>query len=346
MLVKDSKSALFHHSLVYRPFKYEWAEALRKEHEDIHWVPAEVEMSDDVADWRLSSHADEKKFIKTNLMIFTTGDVAVAANYVDMFLPIFKNNEIRNMLLSIAAREAIHQEAYAMVNDSFGLPDSLFSKFQEYTEMRDRVDLMMTRYDIETVEGVALSLAHTVFNEGVALFGAFINLLNLNRSDIDGYKGKRGRYKGFAKINKWSLRDESLHVDFGAKLHKQVVKEHKSILNDGFKKQIYDIARAAVEAEDRYLDLAFENFNLPTITKEGVKQYIRFMADRRLIQLGYKPIFKVKENPEPWIDEVLGGAGGKKIANFFETRVDDYQVSGATVGGLEWNKVMKFPIFK
>lgn len=336
MLVSESKSPLFNHSLVYRPFKYEWAEELRKEHEKVHWVAEEVELSDDIADWRLNSSIDEKTFIKTNLTIFTTGDVAVASNYVDMFLPVFKNNEIRNGLLSIAAREAIHQEAYAMVNNSFGLSDSLFGKFQEYEEMRDRVDLMVTRYDMTTVEGVALSLGHTVFNEGVNLFAAFINLLNLNRFDIPGHNGKRGRYKGFAKINKWSLRDESIHVDFGAKLHRQVVSEHRFILNDGFKKKIYDIARASVAAEDKYLDLAFENFNLPTITKEGVKKYIRFMADRRLIQLGYKGIFGVKVNPEPWVDEILGGASGKKIGNFFEVRIDDYSAAGATVGEVSW----------
>lgn len=342
MLVKDSKSPLFNHSLIYRPFHYDIAEKLRKDHEEIHWVPEEAEISDDLADWRLNSSDDEKQFIKTNLTMFTTGDVAVASNYVDMFLPVFKNNEVRNMLLSIASREAIHQEAYALVNDTFGLPDSLFGKFQEYTEMRDRVDLMTTRYDIESVEGVALSLAHTVFNEGVALFGAFINLLHFNRFDVEGHQGKKGRYKGFAKINKWSLRDESLHVEFAAWLHKQVVKEHISILNDGFKKQVYDMARAFVEAEDKYLDLAFENFNLPTASKEGHKKYIRFMADRRLIQIGYKPIFGVKKNPEPWIDEILGGAGGKKMGNFFETRIDDYSASGATTGEVDWGKILGY----
>jgi ribonucleoside-diphosphate reductase beta chain len=339
MLIKDSKSPLFTHSLVYRPFRYEFAETLRKQHEQVHWVPEEAEISDDIADWRLNSSADERANIKANLTLFTTGDVAVASNYVDMFLPVFKNNEIRNALLSIAAREAIHQEAYALVNDTFGLPDSLFSKFKEYSEMRDRVDLMCTRYDIETVEGVALALAHTVFNEGVALFGAFVNLLNYNRFDVPGYQGKKGRFKGFAKINKWSLREESLHVEFGAGLHKQVVNEHISILNDGFKKQVYDIARAAVAAEDKYIDLAFSNFQLYTITKEEVKQYIRFMADRRLIQLGYKPIFGVKDNPCPWIDEILGGSGGKKMGNFFEVRIDDYSAAGALTGELDWDKV-------
>lgn len=339
MLIKDSNSPLFQHSMVYRPFKYQFLEDLRVQHEKVHWVPDEVELSDDKADWAMNLSEDEKKFVKANLTMFTTGDVAVASNYVDNFIPVFKNNEARNWLLSVAAREGIHQEAYALANDTFGFSESLFGAFRDFKEMRDRIDLMTTKYDDGTVEGLALGLAHTTFNEGVALFGAFVSLLHFQRMDIEGFNGKKGRLKGFGKINAWSLRDESMHVDGATFLFKQVIREHLSIFNDEFKKKVYDLARKFVEAEDLYLDLAFAQFNLPTINKEDVKNYVRMMTDRRLVQLGFKAIFNAKENCSVWLDPILAGAGGKKLTNFFEARVDAYQNAGAMVGEVDWDKV-------
>lgn len=341
ILIKDSDSPLFNHSLVYRPFKYQRLEELRVSHEKVHWVPDEVEMSDDVADWRLNMSDDEKAFVKENLLMFTTGDVVVADNYVTHFLPAFKNNEARNWLLSVSAREAVHQEAYAMANDTFGLPEADFGRFQEYRQMRERIDYMQTQYDPTTVQGVCKALAHTTFNEGVALFGAFVSLLNFGRSDVEGYKGKKGRLKGFSKINAWSLRDESMHVDGSTFLYKATLKDHKGVLNDEFKKFIYDTARKFVAAEDAYIDLVFKEYKLYSITKDEVKTYVRYMVDRRLIQLGHKGIFGITKNPSPWVDDMLGGAGGKKLGNFFEVRVDAYQTAGATSGDVNWEEVLK-----
>lgn len=341
MLIQNSESPLFQESLIYRPFKYPVFEELRIKHEKVHWVTDEIEMSDDVADWRLNSSDDEKAFIKQNLTIFTTGDVAVAQQYKKLFIPVFKNNEANNWFTSVANRESEHQAAYAMANDTFGLPESLFSKFTEYTEMKNRVEYMITQYDVATVEGLALALAHTTFNEGVALFGAFISLLNFNRTDVDGYKGKRGRYRGFTKINKWSLRDEGIHVEGSTFGFKQVLKEHRQIINDEFKKQVYDMARQFLKLEDTYLDLVFAEYNLFTISKDDVKAYMRMMLDRRLVQLGFKPITGVKTNACEWVDILLGGAGGNTLSNFFETRVDAYQVSGALVGDINWDIVTK-----
>ncbi len=340
MLIKDSESKLFQRSLVYKPFHYPAFDTMTQEHEKLHWLSDEAEMSDDLSDWRLNSSEDEKKFITTNLKIFTTGDVAVAQNYKDLFIPVFKNNEANNWFTSVANRETEHQRAYAMANETFGLPESTFGDFDKFKEMRDRIDLMTTHYDNATIGGLALNLVHTSFNEGIGLMGAFGSLLSLNRSDIAGYNGHKGRYKGFGKINKWSLRDETMHVDGAIYTHKQLIIEHRHVLNDALKKQVYDLARKFVETEDIYLDLAFAQYKLHTITKEEIKAYIRYLMDRRLLQMGYKAIFGVKKNPCEWIDDLLRGAGGKKMANFFETRVDDYQAAGAIIGKYDHAKAL------
>ncbi len=340
MLIKDSESKLFQRSLVYKPFHYPVFDTMTQEHEKIHWITEEVEMSDDQADWRLNSSKDEKGFITTFLQIFTTGDVGVAQNYKDLFIPVFKNNEANNWFTSVANRETEHQRAYAMANETFGLPESTFGDFDKYSEMRNRIELMTTHFDNTTIEGLSLNLVHTAFNEGIGLMGAFASLLSLNRSDVAAFNGMKGRYKGFSKINKWSLREESMHVDGAIYAHKQVLIEHRHVLNDALKKQVYDLARKFVETEDIYLDLAFAQYNLSTITKEEIKLYIRYLMDRRLLQLGYKAIFGVKKNPCEWVDALLRGAGGKKMANFFETRVDDYQAAGAIVGDYDHVKMI------
>ena len=273
------------------------------------------------------------------LTIFTTGDVVVAQNYKDFLIPAFKNNEVNNWLTSVAARETIHQDAYAMANETFGLPDSLFGAFREFKEMRDRIDLMATQYDPTVVEDLGLGLAHTTFNEGVGLFGAFINLLQFNRFDVVAPNGHRGRYKGLSKINKWSLRDESLHVDGSTALYKHLMREHRHLMNDGHKKRVYDVARAVVSAEDLFLDLAYKNYKL-TLEKEEVRAYIRKMTDRRLVQLGHKAIYNVQGEPCSFVDAILNGSSGKRQGNFFETRIDQYQSAGAMVGSLDWNKVL------
>ena len=106
--------SLFKVSKTYKPFQYPWAVELAKKHEEIHWIEDEAELSEDVQDWRTKLTADEKEFITQVLRLFTQSDVQVGENYFEFLIPKFKNNEIRNMLSSFAAREAVHQTAYAL----------------------------------------------------------------------------------------------------------------------------------------------------------------------------------------------------------------------------------------
>ena len=135
-------SKLLQQSKTYRPFHYPWAVELTKKHEEIHWVEDEAELSEDVQDWKTKLTNDEKEFITQVLRLFTQSDVQVGENYYELLIPKFKNNEVRNMLGSFANREAIHQRAYALLNDTLGLPDEEFHAFLEYSEMADKIDFM------------------------------------------------------------------------------------------------------------------------------------------------------------------------------------------------------------
>lgn len=315
-ILKKKSGGLTHFSETYKPFHYPWAVEITTRHEKAHWIEDEIDLSEDVSDWKNGKITKgEKDYITNVLRLFTQSDVAVGQNYYDQFIPKFKNNEVRNMLGSFAAREGIHQRAYALLNDTLGLPDSEYHAFLEYKEMTDKVDFM-TASDPSTVRGLGLSLAKSVFNEGVALFASFVMLLNFQRY---------GKMKGMGKVVEWSIRDESMHVEGNSKLFRSFCKEHPRIVNDEFKKEIYTMARKAVELEDKFVDLAYQIGEIEGLSADEVKSYIRYITDRRLLQLGLKPNFGVKENPLPWLEWVLNGADH---TNFFENRVTEYEVAG------------------
>ena len=310
------KGGLLEFSETYKPFHYPWAVEMTTRHEKAHWIEDEIDLSEDVTDWKgTKMTAVEKEYITNILRLFTQSDVAVGQNYFDQFIPKFKNNEVRNMLGSFATREGIHQRAYALLNETLGLPDSEYHAFLEYTEMADKIDFMMES-DVSSMRGIGLALAKSVMNEGVALFASFVMLLNFQRY---------GKMKGMGKVVEWSIRDESMHVEGISKLFKAFCKEHPRIVDDEFKKEIYEMSKLVLSLEDKFIDLAYDMGDIEGLSKSEVKEYVRYITDRRLLQLGMKPIFKVKENPLPWLEWVLNGADH---TNFFENRVTEYEVAG------------------
>ena len=228
-LIKKTSGGLMEFSETYKPFYYPWAVDLTSRHEKSHWIEDEIDLSEDVSDWKTGKVLDsEREYITNILRLFTQSDVEVGKNYYENFVPKFKNNEVRNMLGSFACREAIHQRAYALLNETLGLPDSEYHAFLEYSEMTDKVDFM-TDSDPSTMRGLGLAIAKSVFNEGVALFASFVMLLNFQRF---------GKMKGMGKVVEWSIRDESMHVEGMSKLFRQFCAEHPRIIDDEFKKEI------------------------------------------------------------------------------------------------------------
>ncbi len=321
----EKKVTMLTPSETYKPFRYPWAVELTKKHEQSHWIEEEIDLSDDVSDWKKNVlNPSEKEFVMQVLRLFTQSDVAVGQNYYEYFIPKLKNNEIRNMLGSFASREGVHQRAYALLNDTLGLPESEFHAFLEYKEMENKVNFMRDN-DTSNYSNLATAIAKSVFSEGISLFASFVMLLNFQRS---------GKMKGMCKVVEWSIRDESMHVDGMSQLFREFCAEHPRVITDEFKKEIYSMLRKTVELEDKFIDLAYgDNSGIDNLSKKEVKKYIRYIADRRLLQLGLKTNFKVKDNPLPWLDWVLNAPDH---TNFFENRVTEYEV-----GGLKgsWNEV-------
>lgn len=303
-------------SVTYKPFSFQWAMERAVDHEKSHWHEGEAKLHDDVVQWNTGVITkEEKSHITSILRLFTQSDVEVGRNYLQVFIPYFKNNEIRAMLTSFANREFVHQRAYALLNDTLGLPETDYFSFLEIPSLADKVSFMQSG-EVRSQKDISLALAQTICNEGMSLFSAFIMLLSYQRE---------GKMKGTCEIVEWSIRDETAHVEGMLQLFKQHLEEHPRIVNDEFKKSIYTMFREAVSLEDNVVDVAYSNGGSSNLTSDEVKQYIRYLADRRLLQLGLKPNFGVKDNPLPWVDWIVSGDSFK---NFFEGVVTDYSNAG------------------
>ena len=325
-MTKKVESNLSEERNYFKPFNYPWAYEAWLKHEQSHWLHTEVPMSEDVKDWKKKLTKEEKTFLTQIFRFFTQGDIDVAGGYVKNYLPYFPQPEIRMMLTGFAARESLHIAAYSHLIETLGLPETTYNEFLEYEAMREKHDYVMEISSKNTTrENTATHIAvFSAFTEGMQLFSSFIMLLNFAR---------HGKMKGMGQIITWSIVDETQHAESMVKLFRTYIEENREIWNDELKGKIYTIAERMVQLEDKFIDLAFGVNEMEGLSSEDVKKYIRYIADRRLISLGLKGVFKVKKNPLPWVEEMINAP---THTNFFENRATDY-AKGALSGN--WGDV-------
>ena len=306
----------------YKPFDYPWMFDYYVQQNQMHWMPEDIPLHNDVKDWNDMAPA-EKNLLTQIFRLFTQSDVDVGAGYVDRYMRVFKKPEARMMMGAFANMESIHQHAYSLLLDTVGMPEIEYKAFSEYESMSDKhtyIDNLSIQ--VTNKESIAKNLAvYSAFTEGLQLFSSFAILLNFPRF---------GKMKGMGQIITYSIRDESLHVEAMIKLFREFIQENITLWTDDFKKEIYQICRHMVKLEDKFLDLVFELGDIQGLTKKEMYEYIRYIADRRLLQLGLKPNFGVKDNPLTWLNDVLG----VEHQNFFEGRATTY-MKGGLRGNLE-----------
>jgi len=311
----------------YKPFQYPWAYAAYKIMQSLHWLPHEAPMAEDVMDWAKKLTDSEKALLTQLFRFFTQADVDVARGYFEKYGPKFPHPEVRMMLASFMAAEANHIDAYATLIDTLGLPEIEFKAFLDYQAMREKHEYMFERDTGKSIADLAVDIAvFSAFGEGMQLFSSFAILMSFQRRKL---------MKGMTTIVEWSIRDESHHVESMIKLFHTLVEEHPRIWNDETKKRVYDACRTMVDLEDAFIDQAFALGPVEGITPAEAKLYIRYIADRRLLQLGLKPNYGVKENPFDWLDWIMNAP---THTNFFEGRSTEYG-KGETEG---WDTAFSF----
>jgi ribonucleoside-diphosphate reductase beta chain len=297
---------------VYKPFQYPWAYDAWLTQQRIHWLPEEVPLADDIKDWRLNLSEGERNLLTQIFRFFTQADVEVNNCYMQHYARVFKPTEVQMMLAAFSNIETVHISAYSYLLDTLGIPESEYEAFLKYKAMKDKYDYMQ-KWGVDTPGDIARTLAvFGAFTEGLQLFASFAILLNFQRFN---------KMKGMGQIVTWSVRDESLHTASIIRLFKTFLAENPEEWNDDLRRDLYIACNTIVDHEDAFIDLAFEMGDIEGLSGDEVKVYIRYIADRRLTQLGLQPIFHIDQNPLPWLEEILNGV---EHANFFENRATEY----------------------
>ena len=307
---------------VYKPFRYPWAYEAWLTQQRVHWLPEEVPLADDVKDWHRNLTPSEHNLLTQIFRFFTQADVEVNNCYMKHYSQVFKPTEVLMMLSAFSNTETIHVAAYSHLLDTVGMPELEYQAFLSYKEMKDKYDFMQS-FSVSSRREIAKTLAaFGAFTEGLQLFASFAILLNFPRFN---------KMKGMGQIISWSVRDETLHCLSIIKLFRTFIQENPEIWDEDFRNELYEICATIVDHEDAFIDLAFELGAVEGLNAEDVKTYIRFIADRRLTQLGLNPLYQVERNPMPWLDEMLNAV---EHANFFENRSTEYS-RASTIGSWE-----------
>jgi ribonucleoside-diphosphate reductase beta chain len=316
---------------IYKPFRYPWAYDAWLTQQRVHWLPEEVPLADDVKDWHRTLTESERHLVTQIFRFFTQADVEVNNCYMRHYGRIFKPTEVLMMLSAFSNIETIHIAAYSHLLDTIGMPETEYSAFLKYKEMKDKYDYMQS-FSVDSKYDIARTLAaFGGFTEGLQLFASFAILLNFPRFN---------KLKGMGQIVSWSVRDETLHCLSMGRLFRVFIQENPEIWTDVLREDIRQICRDIVEHEDAFIDLCFEMGPVEGLDGDLVKTYIRFVADRRLNQLGLDALYNVPSNPLPWVDDMLNAV---EHANFFENRSTEY--SRASTSG-SWEDAFEDSIFQ
>lgn len=317
------------------PFKYEWAWQKYLDACANHWMPQEINMSRDIALWKNPNGLtdDERMIIKRNLGFFSTADSLVANNLVLAIYRHITNPECRQYLLRQAFDEAVHTHAYQYVIESLGLDEGeIFNMYREVPVIHDKdaFELQFTHelsdpnFNTGTPETdrrfLRNLIGYYVIMEGLFFYVGFVQMLSF---------GRQNKMTGASEEFQYILRDESMHLNFGIDLINQIKAENPHLWTADFQNEIVDLIKQAVDLEYRYAQDTMPRGVLG-LNQAMFHDYLRFIANRRLNQIGLPELYAGAQNPFPWMSEMLDL---RKEKNFFETRVIDYQTGGT----LSWD---------
>ncbi|MBS1955999.1 MAG: ribonucleotide-diphosphate reductase subunit beta [Cyanobacteria bacterium SZAS-4] len=317
------------------PFKYEWAWQKYLDGCANHWMPQEINMSRDIALWKDPNGLtdDERMIIKRNLGFFSTADSLVANNLVLAIYRHITNPECRQYLLRQAFDEAVHTHAYQYVIESLGLDEGeIFNMYREVPCIHDKdaFELQFTQelsdpnFNTGTPETdrrfLRNLIGYYVIMEGLFFYVGFVQMLSF---------GRQNKMTGASEEFQYILRDESMHLNFGIDLINQIKAENPHLWTADFQAEVNSLVKQAVELEFRYAQDTMPRGVLG-LNQNMFADYLKFIANRRLNQIGLPDLYAGAQNPFPWMSEMLDL---RKEKNFFETRVIDYQTGGT----LSWD---------
>ncbi len=318
------------------PFKYDWAWQKYLDGCANHWMPQEINMNADIALWKNPNGLsdDERLIIMRSLGYFSTADSLVANNLVLAIYRLVTNPECRQYILRQAFEEAIHTHAYQYCIESLGMDEGeVFNMYREVPSVaakaawsiahtRGLSDPSFTTGTFESDQELLRNLVgFYVVTEGIFFYCGFSQILSM---------GRRNKMTGVAEQFQYILRDESMHLNFGIDIINQIKLENPHLWTEEFRQEIIQMILEGAELEIQYARDTMPRGVLG-MNASMMEEYLRFIANRRLSQLGLPEQYPGAENPFPWMSEMMDL---RKEKNFFETRVIEYQTGGA----LNWGE--------
>ena len=317
------------------PFKYDWAWQKYLDGSANHWMPQEVNMTADIALWKNKDGLtdDERRIVMRNLGFFSTADSLVANNIVLTVYKQITNPECRQYLLRQALEEAIHTHAYQYVIESLGIDEGeIFNMYREVPSVARKAawalpftnSLSDENFKTGTLETDKTLLRNLIafycVLEGIFFYCGFTQILSM---------GNRNKMTGTAEQFQYILRDESMHVNFGIDMINQIKLENPQLWDEAMQEEA-----AEMILQGTALEIEYAKDTMPTgilgMNADMMTEYLHFIANRRLTQIGLSEEFPNATNPFPWMSEIMDL---RKEKNFFETRVIEYQTGGA----LSWD---------
>ena len=317
------------------PFKYDWAWQKYLDGCANHWMPQEINMTADVATWKSSDglSEDERRIVMRSLGYFSTADSLVANNLVLGIYRLVTNPECRQYLLRQAFEEAIHTHAYQYCIESLGMDEGeVFNMYREVPSVAKKAawsishthELSDPNFSTGNIEADQQLLRNLIgfyaVTEGIFFYCGFTQILSM---------GRRNKMTGVAEQFQYILRDESMHLNFGIDVINQIKLENPQLWTEEFKEEVTQMI-----LEGTALEIEYARDTMPRgvlgMNAAMMEEYLHFIANRRLTQLGLSEQFPGAQNPFPWMSEIMDL---RKEKNFFETRVIEYQTGGA----LSWD---------
>tara|TARA_Y100000813_G_scaffold179214_1_gene146802 strand:- start:125 stop:1363 length:1239 start_codon:yes stop_codon:yes gene_type:complete len=313
------------------PFKYDWAWQKYLDGSANHWMPQEINMTADVALWKDPNGLteDERRIVMRNLGFFSTADSLVANNIVLSVYRHITNPECRQYLLRQALEEAIHTHAYQYVIESLGMDEGeIFNMYKEIPSVARKAawalpfteSLADQNFKTGSLEDDKTLLRNLIafycVLEGIFFYCGFTQILSM---------GNRNKMTGTAEQFQYILRDESMHVNFGIDMINQIKLENPKLWDEVMQTEARNMILQGTQLEIEYAHDTMPG-GILGMNAESMSDYLKFIANRRLTQIGLEEEFPNATNPFPWMSEIMDL---RKEKNFFETRVIEYQTGGA-----------------
>ncbi len=317
------------------PFKYDWAWQKYLDGSANHWMPQEINMTADVALWKDPNGLteDERRIVMRNLGFFSTADSLVANNIVLSVYRHITNPECRQYLLRQALEEAIHTHAYQYVIEALGMDEGeIFNMYKEIPSVARKAawalpfteSLADQNFKTGSLEDDKTLLRNLIafycVLEGIFFYCGFTQILSM---------GNRNKMTGTAEQFQYILRDESMHVNFGIDMINQIKLENPQLWDEAMQTEARNMILQGTQLEIEYAHDTMPG-GILGMNAESMSDYLKFIANRRLTQIGLEEEFPNATNPFPWMSEIMDL---RKEKNFFETRVIEYQTGGA----LSWD---------